>query len=660
MFLLNLSLAEFLVALSALSGVVVALYLLDRSRRRVVISSLRFWNVTEMPVETRRRRRIRQPWSLLVQLLSMLLLLLAIAQLRWGSRDAPGRNHVLLLDTSSWAAAAGPGGSLLAEEKRQALRWVSALPAGDRVLLVRADGAATPVTAFESNLDIIRKQILASQPGASALDLELALRYARRALQLNGKGSGEIVYAGAGRIRSASEPKAADLARGVHWLPVRDEAENTGIRKVGLRRLPDDPETWEVYVSLLHTGRTRQTATVLLTFAGSPAGTRRLTLDPGVEQSVTFQHRAVTAGWMEVRLLENDALPRDNRVRLETPALEAMRVAVYSARPDLLRPLFAGNRRVDASFFAPSAYRPDVDADLVVLDGFAPPVPPRHGSLWLEPPLNGTPFTVKAVVKNAALERWNGEHPVGAGLRTRDVKLEQASVFRPAAGDVPVADVAQGPVILARPESRDNPFKSVAVGFQPLATSMRYDLATPLLFANILHWVSPEAFQLYELNVAPAGQAELDLGRKVDASGVRIFAGNGRPLPFDLDGQTLRFFTARPDTVRIQAGGQSYVYSQTLPELPDRVWDPPASVQRGIPVYRAAAGGSRDLWQMLALLGALGLLLDWMLYGRRPGVLPQRSSGDPLAAITRLLPRWARPNQRRSRRAAPAPIRRVS
>ena len=44
MFLLNLSLAQFLGASARCAAVVVALYLLDRSRRRQVVSTLRFWS----------------------------------------------------------------------------------------------------------------------------------------------------------------------------------------------------------------------------------------------------------------------------------------------------------------------------------------------------------------------------------------------------------------------------------------------------------------------------------------------------------------------------------------------------------------------------------------------------------------------------------------
>src|SRR5262249_45401154 len=105
MYFLNLSLFQFLAVFGSISAISVALYLLDRSPRKLLLSPPRFWAAAEQPAVAARRRRIQQPWSLLLQLASMALLILAIAQLRIGTREPAGRDHVIVLDTSSWMAA---------------------------------------------------------------------------------------------------------------------------------------------------------------------------------------------------------------------------------------------------------------------------------------------------------------------------------------------------------------------------------------------------------------------------------------------------------------------------------------------------------------------------------------------------------------------------
>src|SRR5690242_17688054 len=151
MYLLNLSFLQFAAVFGSISALAVALYLLDRSRRRQVVSTLRFWVAAEHPAVAARRRKIQQPWSLLLQLASMALLLLAIAQLRLGSPLQAGRDHVIVLDTSSWMAGRSGNRTLMDVARERARQYLKALPARDRVMLVRADGLATPATRFEND-----------------------------------------------------------------------------------------------------------------------------------------------------------------------------------------------------------------------------------------------------------------------------------------------------------------------------------------------------------------------------------------------------------------------------------------------------------------------------------------------------------------------------
>ncbi len=139
MFFLNLTAGEFFTLLGALGGLITALYLLDRTKRKKVVSTLRFWTPALTAEEQQSRKRMREPWSLVLQLASLLLLLLAIAQLQWGTRARRGRDHVLLLDTSSWTAERMGAGTLLDHEKAVAERYLATLPARDRALLVRVD-----------------------------------------------------------------------------------------------------------------------------------------------------------------------------------------------------------------------------------------------------------------------------------------------------------------------------------------------------------------------------------------------------------------------------------------------------------------------------------------------------------------------------------------
>ena len=69
--------------------------------------------------------------------------------------------------------------------------------------------------------------------------------------------------------------------------------------------------------------------------------------------------------------------------------------------------------------------------------------------------------------------------------------------------DIKIAEVEEGPVIVARPGKP----KVVVIGFHPAHSAMRYELTTPLLFANMLRWIAPDIFRRRQSNsVAAAGR----------------------------------------------------------------------------------------------------------------------------------------------------------
>src|ERR1039457_6013565 len=252
MHLLNLTLGQFLALFGSVSAVMLALYLLDRSRRRQVVSTLRFWVSAEQPTVVARRRRIQQPFSLLLQLASIALLLLAIAQLRLGMPASAPRDHVLILDTSAWMAARTSTRTLMDLARDRARAYVRAVPARDRILLVRADALTTPATAFEPDRQKLEEAIARSEPGATALNLDQALAFARQIQAQSGRRAGEVVFVGTGKL-AEREPGKLGL-RNLRFLSVPDAVDNCGLRRIGVRRSAADSDVWEIYVSVRNYG----------------------------------------------------------------------------------------------------------------------------------------------------------------------------------------------------------------------------------------------------------------------------------------------------------------------------------------------------------------------------------------------------------------------
>jgi hypothetical protein len=616
MYFLNLSLLQMLAVFGAVSAVSVALYLLDRSRRKQIVSTLRFWVAAEQPAVAARRRHISQPWSLILQLVSMALLVLALAQVRFGIPAMAGRDHVIVLDTSAWMAARSGSRSLMDVARQMARDYLRAVPARDRVMLVRADALATPATPFEPDHRKVEAAILASQPGSTALNLDQALAFARHAQGQEGRAAGEIAFVGTGRT-AEREPGAAPPPRNLRVLLVPDAIENSGLRKVGLRRSSTEPDVWEIYVSAHNYGTRPRNVNLLLDYGPpnadtrTPAGSQALTLPPGGDAEASFEYRTAAAGILDVKMLPHDAFPADDQAELELPAQPHLSVTVYSDEPDLLRPVLSATPRLTAVYRNPSEYRSG-DTGLVILDRFIPPQRPTADSIWIAPPAGGSPIPVRKTVEKVPFAHWDSGAPEAAGLRAKDFKLEKASVFETAAGDEAIGEVDAGPVVVARAGKP----KIVVLGFHPALSPMRYELAWPLLFANLLRWVSPEIFLRSEVGGGSVGTVKLQVEDDIAAKDVKVTAEDGSPVPFTLRDKTLDFFAGSPGSVRVLAGDREYMYALTLPQLWDSRWEPPPNTHRGIPRFNVVLEHVTDIWPWLALLGGAGLLVEWLLYGR--------------------------------------------
>ncbi len=149
---LALSPAEIAVAWAGLAAAALWLYLHHRRPRRRKVSTLRFW-ASVQPVSQPRRRKLREPWAFLAQVLFLLLLVLALANPRWGSAFE-SRSVAIVLDTSIWSQTHPAGEkSWIDLERAEAVRLLDSLPGGDRVLLLRAEADAPPILPFTTDLE---------------------------------------------------------------------------------------------------------------------------------------------------------------------------------------------------------------------------------------------------------------------------------------------------------------------------------------------------------------------------------------------------------------------------------------------------------------------------------------------------------------------------
>jgi hypothetical protein len=617
---LNLSAGEFLALMGALGGLITALYLLDRAKRKKIVSTFRFWTSASVAQEKQTRKRMREPWSLILQLVSLLLLLLAIAQLEWGGRESKVRSHVVLLDTSAWSGAVTPkGSSVIEREKRAARQYIGTISESDRVMIVFADALATPATAFTTDRVQLRRVIAEAEPGYSSLNLEQVLSYAQQAQQWSGSAPGELVYIGPKRIDTEEITVRVPKLRVVD---VPCDCEDTGILRVGVKRVEGSPSEWAATVSVKNYGDKSRVVRLRTRFGGTPLAARTLTLLPRREATADYVFDTSSSGQFVAEIDSPDALLSDNKVALTLPRVTPLRVAVFTARPDVLRPLFEAAEQVSSTFHSPAQYTPNPSVDLVVLDQMSPAQPPQVPSLWIEPPRERSPLPVKAVIDGPVITRWNANSPVAAGLHATETRLVAAEVFHVFDGDTAVASLAEGPVVVVRGGTVQRP-KLAVIGFDPLAGEMKFQVTTPLLFANVLHWLSPQSLITLDIQAARVGTASVQLDPSERADHVGVASASGEPMPFIIHDQTLEFFASKPSEVHIATSNGERIISVTLPHVAEHVWIPSPKILTGAAPGARSTASSVDLWRALAVFGGIGLIAEWMLFGFR-GVVRRR------------------------------------
>ncbi len=622
MFFLNFTVGEFLVLFAALAGLITALYLLDRSKKAKVVSTLRFWTSEAASTQRQSRKRMREPWSFLLQILSILLLLLAIGQLQWGSRERPSRNHVLLIDTSAWSSEIVKGETLMDVEKRTALRYLGRLPAADRVLLAGVDAFVTPATLLTSNRAELSKALEKLQSSYSALNIVRALSFARRAESLSSGADAEVVYIGPGRIQKAGS--VLPTLRNLRTILIPADGENCGIRNVGLRRDDQNSSVWRAAVTIENYGMRARALRFTSGFPGRVVASRSLTIGPQEQTTVEYGFMQAKGGRLTTTIEPNDALRADNHVTLYVPGKDKTRLAVFTNRPQIIKPLIESDRNLEAIFSTPDQYNPHPAADAILLDGVSPAEQPQIPAFWIAPPRDSSPVPVEEVVSDATVTNWNNADALGLPWRGNHARIKSAEVLQATSdGDTVIANIAEGPVIVARRET-DNHSRFVVLGFDPLQGELRFRATAPLLFANLLRWLCPESKQISGVNASFVGITTVPLVPGGQGNILSVTDENGTRIPFDVHDQLLEFSADRQSQVRIQFHGGARTVSLVLANIAEDFWIPPNGSLGGLPQLVVASPTDLDLWKWLAFAGGLGLLADWLLFGRkrRIGISP--------------------------------------
>jgi len=642
---LALSPLEIAAVWAALAAAALWLYLHHRRPQHRKVSTLRFW-ASVQPIAQPRRRKLREPWAFLAQILFLLLLVLALANPRWGSA-IQGRSVAIVLDTSIWSQTHPAGEpSWMDRERAEALRVLDSLPGGDRVLLLRAEADAPPILPFTTDRAALRHAILNTQPSSVAADLPRALEVGRAAL--GGTGRGLLVYVGPGLVDAdqahgldefRAEVESSDNRGGQPQFLARlvgdwASLQNRGMTRLSLRRDAAQPDRWRLLTQLKN--YSKQKSDVLLEFSvnGQPIGRHKVSLAPEALANAEDEFTWDQGGMLQAEISPSDALQADDRAIVNIPTFRTVRVAVFadSASPfatDLLGVL-SSNPYVQAQVL-PAELGAGISPDIAIYQGVNPPARPDFNSIWF---LSGAPV---AGSRPQRVTGWNSQHPATRWVRTRDISVRNPAALKVQPGDTVLAYTEgdpPAPLILAREQDGR---RILIIGFNPHDSNFPLESAFPLLMAGSVEWMTHSVDEVADSLSA----GEIDLPGPAS----KIVAPSGSDVPFAHQGADIYFLASETGMYRIVAPGGEKTIAVNPPALPaQRVQLTPAEVAE---VEREPLPPPAwDLWRWLVLVAIVALWLEWWLYyaarERQRAAEVQEAPGDqtppePQAGIDREL-----------------------
>ena len=610
---LALSPVEVFAVWAALGAAALWLYLHHRRPQRRRVSTLRFW-ASVQPVSQPRRRKLREPWAFAAQLLFLLLLVLALANPRWG----PGfeaRSVVMVLDASIWSQAHPAGQSAwIDQERAAALRVLDSLPDGDRVLLLRAEADTPPLLPFTTDRASLRRAILDAQPSSVAADLSRTLEVGRAAL--GGSRRGLLVYVGPGLV-DGEQSRSLDEFRAELESPqangnqpqflmrlVGDPAsvENRGITRLSLRRDSAQPDRWRLLTQLKNYTSNKVDLVLAFSVNGQPIGQRKISLAPEALVNAQDEFTWDQGGSLQAEITPADALGADDRAVVDIPTFRMVRVGVFgnASSPlatDLLGVL-SSDPYVQAQILPPelaSSAAPDIG----IFQGREPPSQPEFDSIYF---LSGT---AQPGARPLRVVDWNQQHPVTRWVRTRDISVRNPAALKVQSGDAVLAYTEgepPAPLILAREQGGR---RILIVGFNPHDSNIPLESAFPLLMAGSVEWMTHSVDEVADSR--STGDVE------IPGPANKIVAPSGREVPFGRKGADVQFLALETGMYRIAGPGGETRIAVNPPPLPTERIQPTSMESAGVEA-ESIPTGSWNLWRWFVLFAIGALWLEWWLY----------------------------------------------
>lgn len=447
--------ASGLIAAAVAVPLLVMLYFLKLKRRDVPITSTLLWKRAIQDLQVNAPfQKLRRNILLLLQLLTLIAILIALARPVLSLSGAQGKRYVLLIDRSASMNATDVEGTRLEEAKRQARILVDSLRGpgafsfqgkSDQAMVIAFDNQAKVMCNFTSDKSKLKAAIDAIDPTDTSTSVAGAVTVARAFAESAGVEANNRSAKAPAQLELFSDGKVTDLDQVVvesgeiNFHCVGKANDNLAVVAMQARRSYEKPDEVNVFAALANYGDAEATSNVQLSMmqydqgkvSSSVQAVRSVTIPgrsadgregPGApgKASVAFTLTHSAGGVLEVRQTREDSLASDDAAWAALQPPKRLSVLLVSDGNLTLSaamkacPLAKLDIRTPAEFDAMDHAAMSVDQryDLIVLDNHPAPKLPRGRFLVLGAPPAELGIKASLEEQPQAIVDWQTRHPV--------------------------------------------------------------------------------------------------------------------------------------------------------------------------------------------------------------------------------------------------------
>ncbi len=483
--------------LFALLGILILVYLRERWRKRVEVSSLMFWH--EIREDSVRVRRFFPSLLFLIQALLLILLLSGLLHPYRSQTvtEVRGDRHILVFDVSASMQVREGNTERFSLARDQATQVVRSLGPLDEVMLISVAARPRVVSGFTTDHRVFLHLLESLQPEDSTTNLDLGIELALTQRDRTGHRASVHVFTD---VPQTELDLSQDQLTNLVYHQVGRNDDNIALAAFNLHQNPFQHYSQARAYILVRNYASRTKRGTLTVYLNERQIFRRAFTLPSRDTASFSVGNFPEAGQLVARVSPDDGLTVDNQALAWVAQGRERRLVLVSATTSLHRELQRVSRSIPN--LSLTAITPDefftfrLDAqDIVLFHQFVPSVVVSANSLYVFPPMDNPLFPIVAEAKDLSILDWRESHEILHNLHYVDaLPLKKARVVvLPSWAQVLISSRTDtGEVPLALTGEKDG-YRVVCLAFDLDQGNLTDSdsLSLLLLFLNAVRWLLP-------------------------------------------------------------------------------------------------------------------------------------------------------------------------